>query len=134
MTDWLRDLRYAFRMLAVQPGWTLAAVACLAIATGANTAAYSVVNAVLLRPLPFPEPAQLVMVALKAPEGSDTRPFALREYLDLAPQAASFTSLAAYTFMPVTPDLRVLAYAPVAPSSPRSSSASHRRIVRREPT
>jgi MacB-like periplasmic core domain len=55
-----------------------------------------------LRPLPFPEPAQLVMVALKAPETSDARPFTLREYLDVAPQAAGFASLAAYTFLPVS--------------------------------
>lgn len=75
----IRDLRSAVRVLAARPGWTVAAVLCLAIATGANTAAFALVNGLLLRPLPFDEPQQLVMVAFREPRQTSPRPFALRE-------------------------------------------------------
>ena len=89
----ITDLRFAFRQLLKNPGFTLIAVFALALGIGANTAIFSVVNAVLLRPLPYPQPDRLVMLRESTntfPNGSASYP----NYLDWRASQRSFTDLA----------------------------------------
>jgi predicted permease len=64
------DLKHAFRMLARNPGYTLAAVAALALGIGANTAIFSVINTVLLKPLTYPDPDRIVQLMNTSPNGT----------------------------------------------------------------
>ena len=84
-----------------QPAWTAAAVACLAIGTGANTAVFTLINGVLLRPLPFVEPDEIVMIAIQSGDRGQPGPVSLAQFRDLPESAETFEHLAARTFLPV---------------------------------
>ena len=97
----LQDIRYALRMLRKSPGFTLVAVLTLALGIGANTTIFTVVNAVLLRPLPVEDPEQLVAVL-----GTDSRnstaqvqflPISTLNYRDLRDKNDTLSGMAAFT-------------------------------------
>ncbi len=94
----IQDVRYAFRILRKSPGFTVTAVLSLALGIGANTAIFTVVNAVLLRPLPFPQPDRLVQLWETKPSKSYFRnvvnPF---NFLDWRERTHSFEGMAAVT-------------------------------------
>src|SRR5579872_6137015 len=69
MDAFLKDVKHSLRMFFESPSFTLTAVAALTLGIGANTAIFSIVNAVLLKPVPFPEPDRLVMLMNTSPTG-----------------------------------------------------------------
>jgi putative ABC transport system permease protein len=96
METLLQDVRYGARMLRKNPGFTAVAVVALALGIGANTAIFSVVNAVLLRPLAFPEPDRLVTLAENnLRRGVDHSSVSYPNFADWREQNASFESAAA---------------------------------------
>jgi putative ABC transport system permease protein len=82
MTGIVQDLRYATRTLMRRPAFTAVVIAVLALGIGANAAIFSVINAVLLRPLPFPEPERLVEVHLATPGGDPRGPVSAVDFED----------------------------------------------------
>jgi len=87
-----QDLRYGARMLMKNPGFTLVAVITLALGIGANTAIFSVVNAFLLRPLPYPQPERLVMIGSQ--EHGNPIGVSFLDYQDWREQSTVFDDLA----------------------------------------
>ena len=90
----LQDLRYAVRKLLRTPGFTLVALATLALAIGATTAVFSIVRGVLLDPLPFKNPAQLVSVGSVSEQGKPTL-MSAPDFVDYRDQSSSFVGMAA---------------------------------------
>jgi putative ABC transport system permease protein len=120
MQTLLQDLRYGSRMLLRNPVFTLIAVVTLALGIGANTAIFSVVNAVLLRALPFPEPEQLVRlssVRMNFPNSRISVSYA--DFLDWQKETAIFAHVACFY-----PDNAVLK------SGAHPHCASYRRLLR----
>ena len=86
----LQEIRFAFRSLAKTPTFTLIAIATLALAIGANSAIFSLVNALLIRPLPYKNPQQLVLLWEKfSAQGLDRIPVSAPEYLDYTKEIQS---------------------------------------------
>ena len=99
MSTLLQDLRYGARMLLKKPSFTLIAIITLALGIGANTAIFSVVNAVLLRPLPYKDPAQLAILwERKSLRGFERNSVAGHEYPEWKRQNHVFEEMAAITW------------------------------------
>ncbi|PYU70295.1 MAG: ABC transporter permease [Acidobacteria bacterium] len=95
MMSFWQDVRYGLRVLAKNPGFTAIAVLTLALGIGANTALFSVVNGVLLNPLPFPSPDELVAVYTKSPTFQESS-ISYPNFLDWQRDSQSFASLCAF--------------------------------------
>src|SRR5438067_1051118 len=94
----LTDLKYALRMLVKAPGFTIVAILTLALGIGANSAIFSVIDAVLVHPLPFPKPDQLIAVWSRvANDKLEKETESVPDYVDLRDQSQTLSALAAFT-------------------------------------
>jgi putative ABC transport system permease protein len=97
METLLKDIRYGIRTLVKQPGVAAIAVITLALGIGANTAIFSVINAVLIRPLPYPNSDQLVMIWGRLPShGLEKLNASAPEFVDYRDRSHSFSAMAVY--------------------------------------
>src|SRR5215216_3946987 len=98
MNNLLQDLRYGARMLLKQPGFTIVAVITLALGIGANTAIFSLVDSILLRPLPFRDPDRVVRMVQASPKlGLSSWGVSQADFAAYREQNRSFESVALYT-------------------------------------
>ncbi len=95
MIDLLQDIRYSIRVLAAKPGFTLVAVLTLALGIGANAAIFSVINSVLLRPLPFEEPDRLTLMWATTEEDPEASVSWL-DFLDWKEQSEAYEDMAVF--------------------------------------
>jgi Acidobacterial duplicated orphan permease len=93
----ISDFKYAVRMLAKMPGFAVIAALTLVLGIGANSAIFSVIDTVLLRPLPFPKPNELVAIWSKVEKEADRETASYPDYADLRDQSRSLDTLACYT-------------------------------------
>jgi putative ABC transport system permease protein len=105
METLLRDIRYGIRSLLKRPGFTAIALIALALGIGANTAIFSLVNAVLLRPLPFAEPDRLVWVFGNIRNGGNRASVSPLDFLDYRKQNITFEEFAASISVPIALNL-----------------------------
>jgi len=101
LDDLAQDLSFAWRLLKRSPGFTLVAVTTLALAIGATTALFTVVNGVVLRPLAFPDPERLVVVWESSPLGNRTNTVQVQNYLDWRARNRSFEHIALVQQIPL---------------------------------
>jgi putative ABC transport system permease protein len=106
MRNLLQDLRFGFRLICKNPGFAAIAILVLGLGIGANTAIFSVVNGVLLRPLPYPEPDRLVRIwhtpPAKSFPGMTRFSVSAANFVDWKNQSRSFDSMAMYSFTHAT--------------------------------
>src|SRR5262245_29330279 len=96
MENLLADVRFAVRMLIARPGLAAVALVTLALGIGANTAIFSVVNAVLINPLPYPAPGELSLIWLQHPPTNQyQQPVSFPDFYDWEAQSNSFEQLVA---------------------------------------
>jgi len=97
MGMFLQDVKYGLRMLLKSPGFTTAAVLALALGVGVNTAIFSIVNGILLRPLPYHESSRLLSLAeINPSEGPESFPVSAPNFVDWKRQSQVFENMAAY--------------------------------------
>ena len=95
MNTFLQDVRYAIRTLSRSPGLTLVIVASLAIGIGANTSIFSVVNGLVLKPLPYPDPDRLAVLWLRSPGINIPQDWpSPGQYIDIQNENRSFEEMA----------------------------------------
>ncbi|HUM10311.1 MAG TPA: ABC transporter permease [Myxococcaceae bacterium] len=95
MTGWLADLRIAVRLLRRRPGWTSSVLATLALAIGANSALFSVLDAALLQPMPYPAPERLLLIGETAPSFEHLS-VSYPDYLDWRERTRSFDEMGVF--------------------------------------
>jgi putative ABC transport system permease protein len=100
VTTFLYDLRHAARALRHHPGFLAVVVLTLGFGIGINTATFSIVNAVLIRPLPFDQPERLVAVTARISGFADNAPFSPPDFIDVQREQQSFDGVAAYAPRP----------------------------------
>src|SRR4051812_14176820 len=96
MATLMQDIRYAIRQLYKKPGFSATAIITIALAIGVATAVFSVLYAILIRPLPFEDPSKIFFLQSYSPQGY-TQPAAYPEYLQWRKNNQSFTALAGYS-------------------------------------
>ncbi len=99
LEDVLQDVRYAFRLLRRSPGFTFVAVASLALGIGANTTVFSVVSAVLIKPLPYPEPDRLMSVGVRDAERTHSS-LSVADLHEIEASGTTFSAIGAYQRAP----------------------------------
>jgi putative ABC transport system permease protein len=97
MEAFIKDIKHSLRMFLQSPGFTMAAVGALALGIGANTAIFSVVNTVLLKPLAYPDPDRIVQFLLTSPQGSGPGA-SVTKFNVWRQQTAVFQDVSAYDF------------------------------------
>jgi predicted permease len=98
MSGWLQDVRYASRGLRRRPGFALLAILTLALGSGATVLMFSVVSGVLLKPLRYPEPDNLVALHVKAEKYGDRWGFSYPDFIDCQRDCRSFSGVAAWSY------------------------------------
>jgi putative ABC transport system permease protein len=100
VTTFLYDLQHAARALRRHPGFLAVVVITLGFGIGINTATFSIVNAVLIRPLPFDQPGRLVALTERVAGFAENAPFSPPDFIDLQREQQSFDGIAAYVQRP----------------------------------